>query len=648
LCDEWGIYLTAEANVECHGLRGKLDKEPRCEKDIVARNVANVENCKNHASVIMWSLGNECSNGSNFVSALNAVKAIDSSRPTHYEPFHDNNPADVDSRMYRHVDEVEKVAKDPKLTKPYYLCEYAHAMFNSMGGLGEYNDLFDKYPALLGGAIWEWQDQGLWNKRDPNHPILAYGGGFGEVPNDHYFIHKGVVFSDRSPKPNFAEVKRVYQWIGIEANNLTTGEIKIRNKFQFIGLDGFKAGWTVSEDGVVIDSGTLGALDIAPFTEKTVRIPYKKIAPKPGAEYFLRVAFTETKDRLWAKAGYEMAAAQFKLPVEAPASVADSANMRPVKLAQDARQITVTGNGFSIVFDKTKGTIAQLNRDGVNLLMADGGPRLHLWRAPHQTDDMWAYNDWSKYGITDLKWTTQSITAEPVGNSAVRITTSLQGEGKNGFSVNHSAVYTVYGDGAIAVDNSVTPVLPNASHIPLARLGVRLLLDKRLDEFTYLGRGPMENYADRKRGSDVGLYSSSVREQMTPYAKPMECGNHEDVRWAAVSGTGLPGLLAQAQDGLLQAAALPYTDEEMTPVEYSIDLPKSTATVFMVSAHTLGAGSNGCGPRPNDSCIVWSDPAAFSYVLRLIPAGEKFGAPRFSSHGNPRPYGANSPPGPKM
>ena len=621
LCDEWGIYLTAEANVECHGYYGVLDREPRYERAIVDRNVANVENFKNHSSVIIWSLGNECGGGSNFVSALKAIKAIDPERPSHYEPFGagDKNPADIDSHMYTGVSGVEKIATDPNLTKPFYLCEYAHAMFNSMGGIGEYNDVFDKYPNVLGGAIWEWQDQALWNKRDPKHPILAYGGGFGEVPNDHYFIHKGVVFADRSPKPHYPEMKRVYQWIGIEADDLAAGKIKLRNRYQFIGLGKFAGSWTLSEDGRSIASGKLDALDLAPGTEKSVTVPIGKMTAKPGAEYFLRVAFVLTKDELWAKAGYEIAAAQMKLPVVTP-TVAVETTAKPVKLEQDGTRAVVSGKGFTVVFDKVAGTISQITHDGVNMLVPGRGPELHLWRAPHQTDDQWAYGDWKKSGLTDLKWQTVKVTAEPSGVSAVRISAILKGEGKGVFSVTHSAVYTVYGDGSIAVDNAVIPV---GRRIPLARLGVRLVLDPRADHFTYLGRGPMENYADRKRGSDVGLYSSTVREQMTPYAKPMECGNHEDVRWAAVTGEGMPGLLAQADGGLLQVSAIPYTDEQMVPVEYTIDLPPSIGTVLTISARTQGAGSAGCGPRPLEQYIVWSDPATFSYVLRILPAGLK-------------------------
>lgn len=627
LCNEWGIYLTAEANVESHGYGygpESLSNPPEWEAAHVDRNVANVENFKNHPSVIMWSLGNEAGSGPNFLAALKAIKAIDTSRPTHYERFGTGggNPADVDSEMYTHPNSLERIATDERLTKPFYMCEYAHAMFNSLGSIGEYNDIFDKYPSLMGGAIWEWQDQGLWNRRDPQRPILAFGGGFGEVPNDHYFIHKGVVFADRSPKPHYPEAKRAYQWIGIEAEDLAAGRVKIRNKYAFISLDKFAGSWTLSADGQVVDQGEFRNLNLAPAAEQVVSISLDKVAPDTAAEYFLRISFQLLQDELWAKAGFEVATAQFPIPVSAKQTPAEAprGSDNALKLKQDDQQITISGEGFSVAFSKTTGTLVQLSREGVNVLAPGGGPQLHLWRAPHRNDDMWAYGDWAKFGLTELKRKVLRIQAVRSGPAAVRVETAVQAEGRKGFSVLHSAVYTVYGDGSLAVDNAV---LPQGRRIPLARLGVRLLLDKRLDQFSYLGRGPLENYADRKRGFDVGVYASSVREQMTPYAKPMECGNHEDVRWAALSGNGLPSLLAQADGSWLQASALPYTDEELEQPEYTIDLPESSTTVLCLSARTLGAGSNGCGPRPLDPYLVWSDPAAFSYVLRLLPAAAK-------------------------
>jgi beta-galactosidase len=621
LCDEYGIWLVAEANVECHGYMNVLDREPAYESAIVDRNVANVESFKNHASIIMWSLGNENGPGSNLVSALKAVKALDVTRPVHYEPFGvgQSNPADVDSRMYTAPAQVEKIAADPALTKPFYMCEYAHAMFNSMGAIGEYNDLFDRYPAILGGAIWEWQDQGLWNRRDPTHAYIAYGGGFGEVPNDHYFIHKGVVFSDRSPKPHYPEMKRVYQWIGFEADDLARGRVRVRNKYQFVRLAGLTATWTLTEDSVEMAKGPIQLPALAPGEQGVLTLPAHVERVRPGAEYFLNISVALSHDERWAKAGYEVAAAQFKLPVSAPAAAVAANLVRPLSMRDDRREIRIKGEAFSVVFDRATGTISALERGGVNLLAADGGPRLHLWRAPHRNDDMWAYRSWDRYGATALTWTPVSLTATTVSPGVVRVQAVVRATGKEGFALTHAAVYTVFGDGALRVDNDVKF---EGTRIPLARMGTRLVLDRRLDRFNYLGRGPMENYADRKRGFDVGLYGTSVRDQMTGYEKPMESGNHEDVRWAALTGAAVPGLLVQAHGDLLQASVSPYTDEQMMPIEYKVDLPAPTVTTLVVASRTLGVGTNGCGPRPLDQYIVWSEPASFSYVLRLLAPGQ--------------------------
>ncbi len=642
LCDEWGIWLVAEANCECHGYDGHFDHEPRMRDAIIDRSVANVENFKNHPSVIIWSLGNECGGrGKNFIDAMNTIKAIDPTRPVHYERFGmgSGNPSDFDQKMYGTPADFQRIAKDQKLTKPFYICEFAHSMFNSMGSLAEYCDVFDRCPEILGGAIWEWQDQGLWNLRDPKHPILAYGGGFGEVPNDHYFIHKGVVASDRSPKPHYAEMKRAYQWIGIEWADLAAGTIKIKNKHQFIDLSGFDAGWTLSEDGVEFQHGTLTLPAIGPGKEIVVAVPFPPIQYKRGAVYHFRVAFTLAKDQLWAKKGYEVAASQFPLP--APVWTAVTTSTKPVSLAQSDKAVTVSGDGFAVVFDKATGTISALKRGGVDILAAGGGPRLHLWRAPHRNDDLWAYREWLKLGLDSLNFKVLNLVVPQTGPNSVRVIAETAAEGKNGFSATHTAAYTITGDGAMAVDNDVKFAGPR---VALARLGVRLLLDKRLDRLDFLGRGPMENYADRELGCDVGLYGAGVNEQYA-YEKPMEHANHEDIRWAALTGAGLPGLLAQADGDLLQVSALPHTDEQMTPVEYKIDLPASEATVLCLSAKTLGVGSNGCGPRPLEKYIVWSQPASFSYVLRLLPVGQKATPElgRLPSPARPRPAAGAAP-----
>jgi beta-galactosidase len=617
LCDQYGIYLVAEANLESHGAWDEFNEEPRIKAALIDRNVANVENFKNHASVIIWSLGNECgSGGSNFRAVLKVIKDIDNTRPTHYQGFGigNNNPADMDSEMYTDVENLEKHANDKTLTKPFYLCEYAHAMFNSMGSVDIYNDLFDKYPQLLGGAIWEWQDQGIYNNRDPKHPITAFGGGFGEYPNDQYFIHKGVVFSDRSLKPHYPELKHAYQWISIKAKDLKNGVVTIKNRYQFINLNSFTAKWSVSEDGKVIAAGNLTPGLINAGSEKDIKIPFK-VNAKPGCEYFLRVWFDLATDKMWAKKGFEVASQQFELPVALPA-VIDRSNGAALTLNDSKDEIKVKGTDFNLTFDKVKGTFSKMEKDGANLIKQDGGPMLHLWRAPHRKDDMWAYEDWEKYGLKNLNWVATDVQSTQLATNVVQVKATLTGTGKNNFVVNHKVVYTINGKGAIKVDNDVT--FNGNPKLVLARLGVRMFLNKDLDQFDYLGRGPMENYGDRKSGFDVGHYASSVSKQLTPYEKPMECGNHEDVRWANVtSGKGL-GINIKKGDDFLQVAALPYSDEEMTDVEYKIDLPKSSGTVLCISHKTLGVGSYGCGPRPLEQYRVHATPSTFSYQIELL------------------------------
>jgi len=621
LCDEWGIWLVAEANVECHGYDGRFDNEPTIKSAIIDRNVANIENFKNHPSVIIWSLGNECGWGAtpNFVAAMNAVKAMDPSRPIHYERFGTGkgNPSDLDGRMYGTAEDYANVAKNKELTKPFYICEFIHAMFNSMGSLDEYSKVFDDNPEILGGAIWEYQDQALWNKRDPKHPILAYGGGFGEAPNDHYFIHKGVVSYDRSTegnqvKPHYPEMKRAFQWIDTELTDPVTGAITIKNKYQFISLNDFDASWSLTEDGKEIDKGTIKFRQINPRGIGWANIPYKVEHPKAGAEYFVRVSYTQKEKTLWADKGFEVAVAQFKLPVNTPPVVETKAK-QPVKLVQNAESVTVSGKKFSVRFDKKTGFMDQLAQNGINLLAADGSPKLHLWRASHRNDDEWAYSQWEKFGINKLKYTLVDFKVETIDNTSVKVTSTTKADGKEGFGVYHTASYLVKGDGTIKVDNQVQFV---GFRINLARIGVRMLLDKKLDRMEFFGRGPIENYSDRKSAADVGVYELGVNEQYE-YEKPMERGNHEEVRWAKLSGKDMPSLMIQSDEKLMQVAALPHTDEQMQPVEYKIDLPASTSTVFCVSTKTLGVGSNSCGPRPLEKFKVFADPTSFTYTIKL-------------------------------
>lgn len=620
LCDEWGIWLVAEANMEYHGYDTRFDEEPTIKAAIIDRNVANVENFKNHPSVIIWSLGNEGGGiSTNLKAAMTEVKKIDDTRFVHYERFGTgkNNPADLDGRMYGTAADYARTAQDKNLTKPFYICEFVHAMFNSMGSLDEYSKVFDNNPEILGGAIWEFQDQALWNKRDPNHPILAYGGGFGENPNDHYFIHKGVISYDRATegknvKPHYPEMKKAFQWIDTKLADPVSGGIQIKNKYQFISLDGFDATWSLTENGQEIDNGKIRIRPTWGKGNFTGNISYKIEHPKAGAEYYLRVSYKLKEKTLWADKGFEVATEQFRLPVNTPPAE-ELKVTQPVKLVQNSQSAIVSGKDFSVSFDKKTGFISQLTKNGINLLKVDGAPKLHLWRASHRNDDEWAYRQWEKYGVTTLQYKLVDFKVEIIDKASVKITATTKADGKEGFGVYHTATYLVTGDGSIKVENDVQFV---GFRINLARIGVRMLLDKKLDRMSFFGRGPFENYSDRKSAAEVGLYELGVNEQYE-YEKPMERGNHEDVSWAKLSGKEMPSLTVKADEKLMQVAALPHTDEQMHPVEYKIDLPASNSTVFCLSTKTLGVGSASCGPKPLEEYQVFAVPTSFTYTINL-------------------------------
>ena len=649
LCDEYGLYVVAEANLESHGSGWQppqsLSFHAEWKKAHVQREVDNVESQKNHASVIIWSLGNESGWGPNFDTAYEVVKKLDPTRYVHYEGWQhggDAKKGDLVSQMYTSPKEVDKALGEHEWGKPYYMCEFAHAMNNSLGGLQEYMEVFDKHPGSMGGAIWEWQDQAIWNRRDPAHPFLAYGGGFGDKPNDSVFILKGGgVFTDRTRNPKYFEVKHGYQWIKTAARDLAKGELTVCNKYAFTPLSQFLAGWSVTRDGQEIAHGDLPLPEVAPGGSAPLDVPLPHdLLAQPG-EYFLHVGYRFKEKPTWAAPDTEkeIATDQFALPAQAVASAEGTApaapDSTPLQVTSDAAQIAVTGKSgsspFHAVFDRANGTLSELAYGGVQMFAPNtGGLALYAYRAPHLNDDRWIDKTWKTAGLDHLALHPSEVEVAPSqADGAVQIRVSGTSEGQGGFGLAQVVNYTVNRDGSIDVRASV---LPHGKRIVLPRLGMRVQLDPALDRLTYEARGPQENYPDRELGAEIGRYESSVRDQMTPYVRPMECGNHGDARWCALTqeqGAGLRVDMVPAGDfgvhpaavGGFSFSALPYTDEQLAKADYAKDLPPSTATVLCLAAKTLGVGSGSCGPATFDAYRIYSDPVVFSFRLTPVAGG---------------------------
>ena len=621
LCDEYGIWVLAEANVECHGMAKKLDRDPRTRAAIVDRNVANVRELRNHPSIILWSLGNESGDGGpdlgNFAAAFAAIRAIDTTRPIHYEQFKTaDHPADVDSDMYPTVADVARITTDPTRTKPYYLCEFAHAAYSSMGSLGDYDDLFDRHPSLLGGAIWEWADAGLWNRRNPAKPFLAYGGGFGEVPNDEFYICKGVVFSDRTPKPHYQEMQRVFQGFVADGTELPQGRIRLRNRTQFTDLARYRTSVAVWADGVPVRTVNLGGIPLAPGATTSLAVP--EFDAVDGTSRTVRVVVRLAESTRWAPAGFPIATCELPLPAPT-ASPTVATPVPPVVVGSDAKVLELRGAGWAVTFDRSTGILTQMTRQGVPLLVPGGGPVPHLWRAPHRDDDLWADASWRQAGLRHLTPTLLDFATTTLADGRVQVTTAIAWTGERGFRFTHGTRYLVSGDGRVMVDNAVIPAGPA---IPVAQIGVRWRLAPTLDQLGYLGRGPLENYADRKRGADIGRYRIALGDNLPAYPKPTAGGNREDVRWVGLAANGGPGLRIAADGPDLQCSALPWSDEELEVAQTPGDLPPRSVGNLIIATKTLGAGSASCGEPPRPDCQAPFMATAFTYVVTTAADGE--------------------------
>ena len=555
LCDIYGMYVVDEANIESHGMGYKPDQclanQPEWEKAFIDRTERMFERDKNHPCVIIWSLGNETGEGCNFAATYKWVHANDrSQRPVHSEDGIKGPYTDIFCPMYKKID----VLINHSLylpSKPLILCEYAHAMGNSEGNLQDYWDVIEKYPSLQGGHIWDWVDQGLYAKTPDGKFYWAYGGDLAPkgTPSSANFCMNGLIAADRTLKPHIHEVKKVYQYIHFEPVAFTTKQIKVTNWHDFIGLEDYKLHWTVETDGKAVQSGEMDFPTMTARSSAFITIPMNLI-PNDGKEYFLKLeAFTKKEAPLVPK-GHQVAMEQWQLNPEGERLLNATWTARElvdktINTERTPDAITLTGENFRIAFSTADGEMTELLYNGKNLIKE--GLQPNFWRA--LTDNDVANNHLERCGIWKFAGKNaqlQSIDLKEDSNKQLAtVTVNYKLEAQESTL---QTIYQVRPNGAVKVSMHFVP--GNKALPEMPRLGMRMILPAEYDVMTWLGRGPQENYADRKTGYPIGLYTATVWEQFHPYVRAQETGNKTDVRWVALRNKAGEGLLITGEEPL--------------------------------------------------------------------------------------------------
>ena len=563
MCDKYGLYLIDEADIESHGIGYDKDvtlaDKPEWKAAHLDRMQRMVERDKNHPSVIIWSMGNEAGDGHNFLNGYKWIKGRDVTRPVQYERAEHSTNAperhtDIWCPMYSEISYIESYAKDKKNDRPLIMCEYAHAMGNSTGNLQDYWDIIEKYPKLQGGFIWDWVDQGLLKTNENGEKFWAYGGDYGDegIPSDGNFCVNGLVWPDRTTHPGLKEVNKVYQYVGFEPVDLNAGVIKIKNKYDFTNLSEFNFEWEIVSDGIAVQSGKL-TFPLKPKESTVVRLPFKKIDPVPGAEYFLNIFVSRSDEWNYVPEDHIYASAQFKLPAEGKPLVAKPDDLAMLQTKTIDKKLEVNGSNLRLTFDLVNGRLESYIFKGKELIKK--GPEPDFWRPP--TDNDYGYNMdkllgvWKKAGERTVV-TKANISQPEMGKVVVIFTYDIPGtDGKK--IAGYATSYTIFGSADIIIKNQFSKVSDKIPEIP--RMGMQMQLPEEFVNLKWLGRGPHENYVDRKTSAYVGLYESTVADQYIPYIRPQENGYKTDTRWLTLTNDNGTGILVSG-DPLICFAAL--------------------------------------------------------------------------------------------
>ncbi|NNM05140.1 MAG: DUF4981 domain-containing protein [Gemmatimonadetes bacterium] len=638
LADQEGLFIVAEANIESHGMGYNPDvtlgNNPEWELAHVDRMRRMVERDKNHPSVIIWSMGNEAGNGVNFYAAYEWTKARDDTRPVQYERALQDWNTDIYVPMYAGFQHLEEYAQsDPE--RPLIMCEYAHAMGNSVGNFTDYWELIDRYPSLQGGFIWDWVDQGLATVTEAGDSIWGYGGDFGPpgTPSDGNFLINGLVQPHRMPNPHYYEVRQVYQWIDAELVDPSGSVVRLENDYEFKTLQGLGLEWRLLEDGTPIQDGHLPVPDLSAQQEGEVPVPVRAFQAAPGAEYHLTLAIVQDQDVGVLPAGTQVAFHQFPLEPGPRLRERDPADLPRVEVESRAGRIIVAGRDFGLEIDGTTGEIAAFAFQGVELLQR--GPRPNFWRAPTDNDygGRWQtrLGVWKEVG-TDLQ--VEAVDVSRIAPSAVRV--EVKGALPFEDGARYTTAYTILGNGDVIVESSLDA--GDGNHPRMPRFGMRMELPREFDRLQWFGRGPHESHWDRKAGTPVMIHEGLVTDQYHPYVRPQESGNKTDVRWMTLRrGSDGAGLMVMAGGGegetigeltFLSTSALHFTQEDLDDgpekdQRHSGELRERDLVALNVDFRQMGVGGiTSWGPTALPEYSLPYEDYRYRFIMRPVAAGE--------------------------
>jgi beta-galactosidase len=627
LCDQYGLYLIDEANIEEHGLRGQLASNPEWASAFMDRAVRMAVRDRNHPSVIFWSLGNEAGYGPNFAAIASWLKTYDPTRLIHYEGAQgkgkefrmnsttkvSNDPSlvNVISRFYpKTMDEylnppkagdasseraenarwerLLDIARDSSDNRPVLTSEYAHCMGNALGNLREYWEEIYSNPRLLGGFIWDWVDQGIRRTAANGKSYFAFGGDFGDKPNSGAFCLNGVVFPDRTYSAKYLQVKKIYQPFLMEGVNLKPGSIAVRftNRNHFLDLSTYECRWAVISFGKTLESGIVNLPSIVAGASAVVNIPTKSISAESDLQVRLHLKQAEN----WADKGFELGFESFRLDVPAVQEVKrDHSKDAAIQVSDMDSILQVAGADFSLTFVKKASVLTSWKVKGNEMLVQ--GPVFQAYRAYTDNDKgfgNWLSKDWKAAGLDKLTPELKSFKVLEQTKNSLSLEVQLLYSSK----ILHQAIYTIYGDATLSIQNRFEPT----GELPvLPRMGIALQLAPALENLQWYGNGPWENYADRKDCTPIGLWKSTVTEQYVAYPRPQECGNKEGVRWLTLTDAKGKGLKVTASDEM-SFSALHFTVEDLDKANTTWELEPRKAVVLSLDAFQLGLGNSSCGP----------------------------------------------------